>query len=219
MCWKPVNHGQELFLLLPSPLLSPSPPLSSFLSFSGCACGRWGVPRLVVESELQLPASTTATAIQDPSCTCDLPHSLWQGRILNPLSKARDRTPILLDTNRVLNLLSHSGNSKISDLGQIRQHLCFSFLTSKWDYRGSRLKVTGMIRVIIFKALEQLLVQSKDHEHKPLSSFAVIRPSSTFTIVSVRSQEGQLVNRSFSSLQKQVNIINICFLSSSPKAR
>ena len=31
------------------------------------------VPRLEVESELQLPAYTTATAMQDPSLNCNLP--------------------------------------------------------------------------------------------------------------------------------------------------
>ena len=36
------------------------------------------VPRLGVESMLQLPAYTTATAKQDPSCTCDLHHNSWQ---------------------------------------------------------------------------------------------------------------------------------------------
>ena len=50
------------------------------------------VPRLGAESELQLPAYTTATATPDPSRVCDLHHSSQQRRILNPLSKARDRT-------------------------------------------------------------------------------------------------------------------------------
>ena len=59
------------------------------------------VPRLGVEWELQLPASTTATAMQDPSCICDLHHSSRQCWILNPLSEARDRTRIFLDTSRV----------------------------------------------------------------------------------------------------------------------
>ena len=68
------------------------------------------VPRLGVELELQLPASTTATAIQDPSRVCDPHHSLWQCWILNQVSKARDPTIILMDPHRVLNLLSHSGN-------------------------------------------------------------------------------------------------------------
>ena len=68
------------------------------------------VPRLGVESELLLlPADTTA--MLDQSLICDLHHSLPQCQILNPLSKARERTHILMDTSRVLNLLSHSGNS------------------------------------------------------------------------------------------------------------
>ena len=57
--------------------------------------------RLKVESELQVPAYTTATATQDPSCIFDLHHSSRQHRILNPLSEARDRTPILMDTSWV----------------------------------------------------------------------------------------------------------------------
>ena len=59
------------------------------------------VPRLVVESELQLLACATATAIRDLSHVCDLHHSSRQHRILNPLSKARDRTQILMDTGWV----------------------------------------------------------------------------------------------------------------------
>ena len=48
------------------------------------------VPGLGVESELQLPAYTTATATLDPRQICDLQHRLWQRGILNPLSEARD---------------------------------------------------------------------------------------------------------------------------------
>ena len=55
------------------------------------------VPRLGVESELQLPAYTTATATADPSRVCDIRHSLWQHLILNPLNKARDQIRILVD--------------------------------------------------------------------------------------------------------------------------
>ena len=50
------------------------------------------VPRLEVESELQLLAYATATAMPDLSRACDLYHSSWQCRILNLLSKARDQT-------------------------------------------------------------------------------------------------------------------------------
>ena len=49
-----------------------------------------------VELEPQLPAYATATAMQDPSCVCDLYHSSWQYQIFNPLSKVRDRTRNLM---------------------------------------------------------------------------------------------------------------------------
>ena len=55
-----------------------------------------------VESELQLPAYTTATATRDPSCVCDLHHRSWQHQILNSPSKARDRIHIFVDTSRVV---------------------------------------------------------------------------------------------------------------------
>ena len=51
------------------------------------------VPRLGVESELQLPAYATATATWDPSCVCSLHCSSRQQWTLNPLSGARDRIP------------------------------------------------------------------------------------------------------------------------------
>ena len=59
------------------------------------------VPRFGVESELQLLTYAIATAIPDLSCACDLPHSLWQCQIPNPLSKARDQTHILLNTRQI----------------------------------------------------------------------------------------------------------------------
>ena len=48
------------------------------------------VPMLGVESELKLLPYTTATAMRDPSCICDLHHSSEQCLILNPLSEAWD---------------------------------------------------------------------------------------------------------------------------------
>ena len=56
------------------------------------------VPRLGVKSELQLPAYTTATARWDPSCICNLHWSSQQHWTPDPLSMARDRTHILMDT-------------------------------------------------------------------------------------------------------------------------
>ena len=71
-----------------------------FLPFLGPLPRHMEVPGLGVKSELLLPAYTTATAIPDLSCVCDLHHSSQQRRVLSPLSKARDRT-------RNLTVLSH----------------------------------------------------------------------------------------------------------------
>ena len=70
------------------------------------------VPRLGVESELQLLAYTTATAMPDQSCICDLDlyHSSWQRRILNQLS---DRTHILMDTNQICFHCATTGNPSV----------------------------------------------------------------------------------------------------------
>ena len=47
------------------------------------------VPRLGVESELQLLAYTTVITMPGLSLVCDLHHSSWQRQILNPLSEAQ----------------------------------------------------------------------------------------------------------------------------------
>ena len=72
-----------------------------FFSFSlfRAALRHMEVPRLGVESELQLPAYTTAIAMRYPSHVFDLHHSSQQRQILNPLIKARGRTHILIDTS------------------------------------------------------------------------------------------------------------------------
>ena len=73
--------------------------LSFFLVFLGPHLRHMEVPRLGVQSKLQLLAYATATAIPDLSHVCDQHHSPWQHGILNPLSKARDRTLVLTDTS------------------------------------------------------------------------------------------------------------------------
>ena len=83
----------------------------SFFFFLGPHLQHMEVPRLGVESELQLQVYTTATAMQDLSCICDLPYSSQQHRILNPLREARDWIHIPMDTSWVLNPLNHNGNS------------------------------------------------------------------------------------------------------------
>jgi len=60
------------------------------------------VPRPGVESELQLTAYASATAMPDPSHTCDLHHSSRQRWILNPLSEANDQTCNLMVPSWIL---------------------------------------------------------------------------------------------------------------------
>ena len=59
------------------------------------------VPRLGVESELQLLAYATATAMWGLRHICDLLHSSWQLRIPNPLSEVRNQIRMLMETSRV----------------------------------------------------------------------------------------------------------------------
>ena len=77
------------------------------------------VPRPGVQLELQRPAYTTAMTTWDPSCICNLHHSSWKCRILNPLIEARDQTHVLMDTSRFCNPLSHNGNSLVFILNSI----------------------------------------------------------------------------------------------------
>ena len=59
------------------------------------------VPRLGVESVLQLPAYTAVTEVPDLSFVCDLYHSLQQPQILNPVSKTRNQTHIFMDPSQI----------------------------------------------------------------------------------------------------------------------
>ena len=63
--------------------------LTFFFFFLGLHLQHMEVPRLGVKSEMQLPAYTTATAMPDPSYSCNLHCSSQQGLILNLLSGAR----------------------------------------------------------------------------------------------------------------------------------
>ena len=72
-----------------------------FLLFLGPKVRHREVPRLGVESELQLPAYTTVTAVLDPSLVFKLRHSSKHRQTLSPLNQARDRTHILMDPSWV----------------------------------------------------------------------------------------------------------------------
>ena len=59
------------------------------------------VPGLGVELEVQLPAYSTDTAMQDLSLACDLHHSSGQRQIPNQLSKARNQTHDLIVPSKI----------------------------------------------------------------------------------------------------------------------
>ena len=71
-----------------------------FFCFLGSHVWHVEVPRPGVQSEVQLPGYTTATATRDPSRICKLCHSSQQCRILAPLREAGDRTHIFTDTSQ-----------------------------------------------------------------------------------------------------------------------
>ena len=92
------------------------------------------VPRLGVESELQLPAYTTATATRNPSHICDLHHSSEQHWIPNRVIEARDQICILVDPSRVY---FHNGNSLHSFQGR-RLKLVARVEDLEWIGKGGR---------------------------------------------------------------------------------
>ena len=74
-----------------------------FFVFLGLHSRHMEAPRIGVQSELKL---------QSWSCRPRPTPQPQQRRILNPLNKARDRTCVLTDTNRVCQLLNHDGSSR-----------------------------------------------------------------------------------------------------------
>ena len=60
------------------------------------------VPGLGVQLKLQLlSAYAIVTATRDPSHICNVHHRSQQRWLLNPLSKARDRTFVLRDASQI----------------------------------------------------------------------------------------------------------------------
>ena len=67
----------------------------------GAAPQHMDVPRLGVNSELQLPDYVRATATQDLATSVTYTTAHCQRWILYPLSEARDGTRILMDTSQI----------------------------------------------------------------------------------------------------------------------
>ena len=78
--------------------------------FLGLHSRHMKVPRLGVESKLQLLACATATAMWESSHVCDLHHNSQQCWISDPLSKNGDQICILMDTGQIC-FCCHNGNS------------------------------------------------------------------------------------------------------------
>ena len=94
--------------------------LQYFYLFIYCFLGLYpwhmDVPGLGVESEVQLPAYTTAIATWDLSHVCDLQHSSRQHWFLNPLCKTRDRTRTLMDPSQIPYRWATTGTPRFSIL-------------------------------------------------------------------------------------------------------
>ena len=84
------------------------------------------VSRLGVQLELQLLAYTTATAMRDLSHVYNLYHSSRQCRILDPLSKARDGTHILIDTSWIGFFCAMMGAPKARGIKKLKKKKSFS---------------------------------------------------------------------------------------------
>ena len=120
--------------------------------FLGLHPWRMEVPRPGVESELQLPSYTTATATRDPSRICDPHHSSQQHGILNSLSRARDRTCVFMDTSQVCNPLSHNSNSTL-------RYCCFIMLCQFLLY--SQVTQSYIYTYILFLIISSIIFYSK----------------------------------------------------------
>ena len=95
-------------------------------AFWGHTCDIMEVPRLRVESKLQLPAYTTATAMRDLSQVRNLHHSSWQCWFTNSLSKASGGTHIFMDTSRIHFHCTAIGTLVSSSVGFLLRSLAHS---------------------------------------------------------------------------------------------
>ena len=112
-----------------------------FFHFLGPHLRYMEVPRQGVESVLQPMTYTIATATAGPSLVCELHHSSRQPQILNPLSKVRDQSCVLMDPSQIRFHCAMMGTPKkphndlaLSELKFNKELLCLeSPLTYFWD--------------------------------------------------------------------------------------
>ena len=120
------------------------------------------VPRLGVQLELQPPDYATAIAMCDQSCVCNLHHSSQQCWVLNPLSKARDHTDILMDASWVATMETPIFFLKISCLLLSTSILCKIIKYQIFLLRSSpnALQHIAMEFFILLKLWSTILVSS-----------------------------------------------------------
>ena len=82
----------------------------------------------------------TATAMPDASHICNLHHSSWQRQILNPQSKARDGTHILMDT-RWIHLPRREPPCCLFFVSAFPQHLASQ---GRWSENVFEIKSNGL---------------------------------------------------------------------------
>ena len=102
-----------------------------FWSFLGLHLRHMDIPQLGVESELQLPAHTTATATKDPSHVCNPHHRSQQRWILNPLSEAWDGTHNLMVPSWIRFCCTTAGTSHSLPSKSSQQRTRFLFFLTK----------------------------------------------------------------------------------------
>ena len=138
-----------------------------FFFFLGPNLQHMEVPRLGTESELQLLAYTTVTAMQDPSRVCDLHQNSWQREILNQLSEARNQTHILMVTSRICYCWGTTETPKaffffflfwlpvayefpgpVSQSSQDATNLVVSQQKLPWTFKDSYIKNESMIKIL-----------------------------------------------------------------------
>ena len=105
------------------------------------------VPRLGVKSELWLLACAKDIATQDLSRVCNLHHSSQQNQILNPRSKARDWTRVLMDPSQVCYCWVTTGTPEVTLKKMKSFSICNEWsVILIWQIRIGRRRVLFLIK-------------------------------------------------------------------------
>ena len=144
---------------------------------------------------MELQLLTCATALPDLSCICSLYHCSQQHQILNPLSKVRDQTCVLMDTSRVHNPLSH--NIQYSMSHQCSVWFVEHLMPTTESYCSNKQTKTSFQNITAHRQCTQLL--KKSHGNVQQNSCYVFMPANRTTILQPMNQ-GVSVTFMFCSL-------------------